>query len=319
MKRNKTLIAFFLLILTSCESTGQNTFPDTVSVSGSDNLKRVKGTKLFVTVPSTYQPLEKLVRLQKDDRTYFQVIEVPNGNFIDYKSKMSKQAIESQGAQVDAYETVKFNGFEGLYFEGPSKTEGETKMGLAFGDENFVTMVVGVFRTEDKASRQEIKNIFSTSYYEKSFKLNPLELANFQIDETITGFKYATTMGNMFLYSPNGKADMKGLLDFSCFQIIPLDAGSFEKIQEFMETMNSGLDRLGVQVSNIKKRELVIDGKKAYEVIMDATGKDGKEGTFYEVGIYKENDASGLVFVGIDTDKGAFIEKFKATVQSIRL
>ena len=232
---------------------------------------------------------------------------------------MSRQAIESQGAKVDAYETVKFNGFDGLYFEGPSKIEGETKIGLAFGDETFVTMVVGVCRTEDQSSRQEIKNIFSTSYYDKSFKLNPLELANFQIDETITGFKYAATMGNMFLYSPNGKADMKGLLDFSSFQIMPLDAGSFEKIKELMETINSRLDRQGVQVSNIKKQEILIDGNKAYEVIMDATDKDGRKGTFYEVGIYKENAASGLLFIGADTDKGAYIEKFKATAQSIRL
>jgi hypothetical protein len=319
MKRHITCIAFFFLTLTSCQSNGQDTFPDVVANSKSDNLKRVRGTKLFVNTPSNYQPLEKLVRLQKDDRTYFQVIEVPNSNFVEYKSKMSRQAIESQGAKVDAYEAVKFNGFDGLYFEGPSKIEGETKIGLAFGDETFVTMVVGVCRTEDQSSRQEIKNIFSTAYYDKSFKLNPLELANFQIDETITGFKYAATMGNMFLYSPNGKADMKGLLDFSSFQIMPLDAGSFEKIQELMETINSRLDRQGVQVSNIKKKELTIDGNKAYEVTMDATDKEGKKGTFYEVGIFKQATSSGVLFIGADTDKGAYLDKFKATVQSMKL
>ena len=319
MKRHIALIALSLLTLTSCDTKGQDTFPDVITASKADNLKRVKGTKLFVNVPHTYQPLEKLVRLQKDDRTYFQVIEVQNSNFIEYKSKMSRQAIESQGAKVDAYETVKFNGFDGLYFEGPSKIEGETKIGLAFGDESFVTMVVGVCRTEDKSSRQEMKNIFSTSYYDKSYQLNPLELANFQIDETITGFRYAATMGNMFLYSPNGKAEMKGVLDFSSFQIMPLDAGSFEKIQELMETINSRLDRQGVQVSNIKKNEIMIDGNKAYEVIMDATDKDGKKGTFYQVGIFKENAASGLLFIGADADNGLYLEKFKATVQSIKI
>lgn len=319
MKRHIALIVLSILTLTSCDSNGQDTFPDVITVSKSDKLERVKGTKLFVTVPDTYQPLEKLVRLQKNDRTYFQVIEVPNSNFIDYKSKMSRQAIESQGAKVDAYETVKFNGFDGLYFEGPSKIDGETKIGLTFGDETFVTMVVGVCRTEDKSSRQEIKNIFSSSYYDKSYQLNPLELANFQIDEAITGFKYAATMGNIFLYSPNGKAEMKGLLDFSSFQIMPLDAGSFEKIQELMEIINSRLDRQGVYVSNIRKKEIIIDGNKAYEVIMDATDKEGKKGTFYEVGIFKENAASGLLFIGADADKGVYLEKFKATVRSIKI
>ena len=118
MKRHIPVITLSLLILTSCDSNGQDAFPDVVTVSKSDNLKRVKGTKFFVNVPNTYRPLERLVRLQKDDRTYFQVIEVPNSNFIEYKSKMSRQTMESQGAKVDAFETVKFNGFDGLYFEG---------------------------------------------------------------------------------------------------------------------------------------------------------------------------------------------------------
>lgn len=319
MKRNITIIASLILTLISCRSKSQDTFPDVINVSKSDNLKRVKGTKFFVNIPSTYQPFEKLVRLQKDDQTYFQIVEVPNSNFVEYKNKMSRQSVESQGARIDAYETFKFNGFDGLYFEGPSKIEGETKMVLTFGDETFVTMVVGVFRTKDISSKQELKDIFSTSYYDKSFTLNPLELANFQIDETITGFKYAATMGNMFLYSLNGKADMKGLLDFSSLQIMPLDAGSFEKIQELMETINSRLDRQGVQVSNIKKKEISIDGNRAYEIIMEATDRDGKKGTFYEVGIFKQHTSSGVLFIGADADKGIYLDKFKATAQSMNL
>jgi hypothetical protein len=100
---------------------------------------------------------------------------------------------------------------------------------------------------------------------------------------------------------------------------MPLDAGSFEKIQELMETINSRLDKQGVQVSNIKKKEIMINGNRAYEVIMDAVDKDGKKGILYQVGIYKADAASGLLFMGVDTDKEAYLEKFKATAQSIKL
>ena len=41
-----------------------------------------------------------MVRLQRDNNTYFQAIEIPNSNFNEYKSKLTKQAIESQGAKV---------------------------------------------------------------------------------------------------------------------------------------------------------------------------------------------------------------------------
>jgi hypothetical protein len=319
MKNNLFLIALSVALTLSSCSNGQDVFPNTVNVTKTDKLVRMKGSRLFANVPDGYKPLTSLVRYQKNDNTYFQVIEVPNTNFVEYKSKMSRQAIESQGAKVDAYETVNYNGFDGIYFEGPSKIQGETKIGLAFGDETFVTMIVGVCLSSDKSSKDELKRIFSNSFYDKSYQLNPLELANFQVDETITGFKYATTMGNIFFYSPNGKADMKGLLDFSSYQIMPLEAGSFDKVKELLETINSRLSLQGIQTSNVKTAEIIINGNKAFEVTMDVRDKDNRKGKFYQTGIYKEGSTSAVLFIGADNDNGLYFEKLKATAQSIKL
>lgn len=319
MKSNLSLIALSVALTFYSCGNGQDKFPDTIKISKSEKLKRVKGTKYFAKVPGSYKPLESLIRYQKDDNTYFQIIQVPNTNFFEYKGKISRKAIESQGAKVDVYEPVNYNGFDAIYIEGPSKTEGETKIGLWFGDETFVTIVAGVCRTSDKASKDELKSIFSTSYYDKSYNLNPLELANFQIDETITGFKYATTMGNIFFYSPNGKADMQSLLDFSSYQVMPLEAGSFEKVKELLETVNSRLSLQEIQTSNIKKKEIIINGNKAFEIIMDVKDKNNKKGTFYQKAIYKEGSTSAVLFIGADIDNGIYVDKFKATAQSIKL
>jgi len=318
MKRSLSLITLSAaLTFYSCD--GQNTFPDNIRIANSDNLTRVKGTKYFAKIPTGYTALTGLVRYQKNDNTYFQVVEVPNTSFTHFKSKMSKAALESQGAKVDAYETVKYNGFDGIYFEGPSKIEGETKLGLAFGDESFVTMIVGVCLTTDKNSKEELKNIFSNSCYDKSFKLNPLELANFYIDETITGFKYATTIGNIFFYSSNGKADMQSLLDFSSYEVMPLEAGSFDKVKELLETINSRFVLQGIQISNMKKKEILINGNKAFEVTMDGIDKNNKKASFYQVALYKDGTTSAVLFIGTDTDNGIYLDKFRATAQSIKL
>ena len=319
MKKIIYLIALSAaMILFSCIN-GQDVFPNTVNVTKTDNLVRMKGSKLFAKVPDDYKPITSLVRYQKNDHTYFQVIEIPNTNFVEYKSKTSRQAMESQGAKVDAYETVKYNGFDGIYFEGPSKIQGQTKIGLAFGDESFATMILGVCLTADKNSKDELKSIFSNSFYDKSHQLNPLELANFLVDETITGFKYATTMGNILFYSPNGKADMKGLLDFSSYQIMPFEAGSFNKVKELLETINEGLTKQGVQVSNIRKKETTINGNSAYEITMDAKDINDKKASIYQVVIYKEGTTSAVLFMGTDSDNEIYLEKFKATAQSIKL
>ncbi|MBK7307650.1 MAG: hypothetical protein IPI88_11870 [Chitinophagaceae bacterium] len=206
-------------------------------------------------------------------------------------------------------------GFEALYFSGPSKTDGETKLGLAFGDETFVMMIVGVCQTSDKAAMDELNKIFSTSYYDKSFDLNPLELANFKFDESITGFKYAATMGNMFIYSPNGKADLNSQQKLpSSFQIMTIEAPSFSKAKEFLDYTISRYSLQGIEVSNVKKQDISINDNDAYEVTMQAT-ESNKKTTLYQVIIHKGGTA--VLFLGSD-EEGKWFDKFKATAQTIK-
>jgi hypothetical protein len=293
----------FCIAFSSC-SNGQNAFPDNVNVVKTENLRRVKGTKLFVSTPDSYKPMESMIRLQKDNNTYFQAIEIPNSNFNEYKNKFTKQAIESQGAKVDINKPIKYNGYNAIYFSGPSKTDGETKLGLAFGDETFVMMLLGVCQTSDKIAMDELNKIFSTSYYDKSFDFNPLELANFKFDESVTGFKYAATMGNMFIYSPNGKADLKTLQDLpSMFQIMTIEAPSFSKAKEFLDYTISRYSVQKIETSNVKKQDIFINGEQAYEV--------------YQVVIYKGTNA--VLFLGADNEQGKWLDKFKATAQTIKL
>lgn len=307
----------FCIAFTSC-SNGQNFFPDKISVVKTEKLKRIKGTKLFVATPDTYKPMESMVRLQRDNNTYFQAIEIPNSNFNEYKSKLTKQAIESQGAKVDIDKPIEYNGYNAIYFSGPSKTDGETKLGLAFGDETFVMIIVGVCQTTDKAAMDELNKIFCTSYYDKSFEFNPLELANFKFDETITGFKYAATMGNMFIYTPNGKADLAKQQDnLSMFQLSTLIVPSFSKAKEFLDYTISRYSVQGIETSNVKKQDIFINGEQAYEVIMETKDKDNKKGNLYQVIIYK--GANAVLFLAADDEQNKWLDKFKATAQTIKM
>lgn len=310
-----TTLASFMAFA-SC-SNGQRPFPDNINVTKAESLKRIKGTKLFVTTPATYKPMESMVRLQRDNNTYMQVMEIPNSNFTEFKSKLTREAIESQGAKVDIIKPVKYNGYGAIYFSGPSKTEGETKLGFVFGDETFVMMLVGVCQTADKAGMDELNKIFSTSYYDKSFDLNPLELADFKFDESITGFKYASTMGNMFIYSPNGKADMATPRDdLPTFQLSTIEAPSFAKAKEFLDYVTKRYSNQGIEIDNIVRQDISINGDLAYVVTADTKDKD-KKGILYQVIIHKGTKA--VLFLGADSEKGEWIDKFKATAQTIKM
>ena len=259
-----------------------------------------------------------MVRLQRDNNTYIQAVEMPAANFNEHKNKLTKEGMERQGAKVDIIKPIKYNGYDAIYMVGPSKTDGETKLGLAFGDDTFVMMLAGVYQTSDKAAMEELNKIISTSYYDKSFDFNPLELATFTFDESITGFKYAATIGNMFVYSPNGKTDLETQQDnLSLFQLLTIEAPNFSKAKEFVDYTISRYSVQGIQTGNLKKQDILINGNQAYEVTMDAIDADNNRSTMYHVIIHKETKA--VVFMGFDSGKGKWLDKFKKTAQTIKM
>ena len=69
---------------------------------------------------------------------------------------------------MDIDNPVRYDGYEAIYFSGPSKRDGETKLGLAFGDENFVMMLVGLCQTFDKTAMDKLNKIFATSNNKKT-------------------------------------------------------------------------------------------------------------------------------------------------------
>jgi hypothetical protein len=315
MRKFTNFISFFFCIsLWSCTS-GQGSFPDNINVQNIKQLKRVKGTKLFVSTPENYKPMESMVRMQRDNNTYLQVMEIPGSNFLETKNSFTKESFEKQGASVDIIKPVKYNGYDGIYFSGPSKTPGENKIGLAFGDTDFVVMLFGVCQSSDKKAIEELKKIFSSSYYDKSFNLDPLELASYKFDESITGFKLATTMGNMLAYTPNGKDDLKNSGNImTSFQLSTIEAPSFSKAKDFLDNMISRYS--GSEISNVAKHDTLINSNQAYEVTFQGIGPKDKAITYYQVVIYKTGTA--VVFLSSDIDNGKWLDKFKKTGHSIQ-
>lgn len=313
----RILSATLALLLAVFCTHAQQPFPATIKVSGTKDLRRIKGSKLFVSAPASYTAVESMIRMQRDNNTYIQVLEAPGSPFGNYKKNMTKEAIEAKGAKVDIVMPVTYNGYDALYLSGPSKFEGETKLSLAFGNDDFIVMVVGVCKTADKQGMDELNKILSNSYYDASFALDPMELATYKFDATITGFKYATSMANVHIYTPNGKEDLgKEQPDLPTMQFFTIEAPTFAKAQEFMETVISKHSAGGVQMSDVVKKEVTINGAQGYEVTM--TAKDDKSTSIlYNLIVQKGTQA--VLFMAADTPARKWLEKYKATAHSIKM
>lgn len=317
-KRLKLVINLVLILITftSCGQKSKNDFPNQIQTKKTNKHVRIEGTKVSAIIPSEFQYIRELARYQKNENLYVQVMESNASNFIEAKPNFTKEAIESKGAKIDVLNNIKLNEYEAVYFEGPSKYPDEMKIGLVFGDESFVVTIAGVCKTADTEGKKELQEIFKSIYYEKSLQLDPLELANFEFDQTITNFKHAMTVSNMFIYAENGKSDIQNPLA-STFQIQVMPPMSEEKAENYANDLPWRYEQNGMKLNTKTITKTKINNHTAY-VLETKTSYDNKEGAMYQAVLVFDNTT--IVFIGgAQNDIENYITKFKKTVESIKI
>jgi hypothetical protein len=317
-QRLKLAINFFLILttFTSCGRINNEDFPNQVQTTKTDKLVRVKGTKVYGMMPKDFQYIKELARYQKNDNLYVQVIESNASNFVQAKPNFTKQAIEAKGAKIDVLKNIKLNEFEAIYGEGPSKYPDETKLILIFGDESFLVMIVGVCKTTDIEGKKQLQEIFKSIYYDKSLQVDPLELANFEFDQTITNFKYAMTASNMFIFTENGKEDLQNA-NSNMLQIQVMPQMTEEKAEYYANDLLWRYEKNGMELKNKTLQKTKI--KDITAIVLETEVKmTNVNGIMYQAVLVFENTT--LVLMGTaDDDFDNYLNKFKKTAESIKL
>ena len=307
---------FFIKVVASCGQNTPQTFPQQLQTTKTNQHVRVLGTKVFGVFPAGYQFIKQLARYQKNDDLYLQVIESHTSSFEQGKAGFSRQAIEAKGATVDVWESTRVNGYDAVYLEGPSKHAGETKIMLAFGDNTFIVMVAAVAKTADKAGQTELKAVLQTIYYDRDWQLDPMELANFSFDQTVTHFAYVSTTSNLFLYAENGKAEPGNMLA-NTIQIMPLPKMTADKDEEFAQKVLLGYERHGVAFATKAITRTTIHSYPAF-VLESKTTLQGREGVLYQALLVGEN--SNILFSGSAyQDPHKYADLFKKTAETVKI
>lgn len=317
-KKIKLAINLILILttITSCGQKSDSEFPNEIKTTKTDQHTRVKGTKVYGIMPTDFQYIKELARYQKNDKLYVQVVESNASNFIEAKPNFTKQAIEAKGAKIDVLNNIKLNEFEAIYGEGPSKYPDETKLMLIFGDESFVVMVGGVCKTADTEGKKELQEIFKSIYYDKSLQIDPLELANFEFDQTITNFKYAMTASNMFMYAQNGTNDAQNPTA-NAIQIGVMPQMTEEKAESYSNDLPWRFEQSGIKLDSKTISKTKINNHTAF-VLETKIEFANKVGVLYQAVLVYENTTI-LFMANAYNDIDNYLTKFKKTAETIKI
>lgn len=315
MKRIFTIL-LISFSLSSCSQGFKDNFPTEIRTKKTGEHKRVDGTKIFAKIPNDFEFIENLSRYQKAENLYIQFIESNASNFYQAKPNFSREVIESKGAKIDILKDVKLNDLDAVFGDGPSKKSNERKTLLVFGDNKFVVIAVGVYPENDEKGRNEILNIFKDLVYQKNFKLDPFELANFEFDQSITQFKYAMTMSNFFTFNEDGNP--KSESDFSnSINIGTMPKMSLDKSKEFIQSIMQNAKNSGKKIKSTKIKTTKI-GDYPASILDTEIEIENRQGILYVVML--NGDESSVIFMGTSFDKKSeLLEKYKETVTTIKI
>ncbi|MAB49657.1 MAG: hypothetical protein CMC05_13610 [Flavobacteriaceae bacterium] len=315
MNRILSLI-FIAFTLSSCSQDLKDNFPTEIKTKKTNDHTRVEGTKIFAKIPEDYKFIDNLSRYQKEDNLYVQFIESNASNFYQSKPNFTREVIESKGAKVDILKDIKFNNLDAVFGDGPSKKLNERKTLFVFGDYDFVVIAVGVYPQNNDNGRNEILDIFKNLVYQKTFELNPFELANFEFDQSITNFKYANTMSNMFAFTEDGTPEKVGEFSTS-MNIASMPKMYNEKSKEFILSIIQNAKNSGNEIKSSETQTTKI-GDYPATVLETEMEVENKTGVMYVVLL--NGKESSVLFMGTAFDrKSELLEKYKETVKTIKI
>ena len=311
MKRIMSMM-FILWTVSSCTLKGE--FPTVVTSQKTDKSVRVKGTRVFIQPLKGFEYTKQSATYRKEGKAFLQITEANTYGFSEMKPRLTRQALEAKGAKLDVLKGVKFNQFDAIYGEEPADAQdNETTVSLFFGDDHFMVIIMGRFKTGDIEAKDELQQMIKSVYYDDKIQIDPFELANFEFDHSITNFKYAMTASNFYRYTENGKKDAENETANS-FSIGTVSKMNDDEAYKAMSKLISTYE-IGIEFDNKTITRTTINGYQCFVLESKATIQY-KEGIVYMIYMLRKDKT--LTFMGRafnDTDN--YLKKFEKTVQSV--
>jgi hypothetical protein len=302
MKQAVVLFIFCILYWKGkAQSAHDLAIPGMVVVDKASSTTKLPGTNAFIHQPVSYTLIKQLIRLQKNEGTYIQLMQVPVVSNFEAKRKEMEdnlQRVVAEGKLEKEYykKEFKLGDYNALLYYGKDdKREGFEQMVLLFGDNTFVNMAVGEFPADQPLVRKEILDGLLSMYVDKTVLVDPTELANFSIKTNNTAFTFFGSASQMFYYTVGGKGDPMQNPYESQIMVQALPAMQEEGLRSYAVQMIYNYRLTGMRIPTYSGKDTTINGQYAYQITFEGSF-NGKKNDVYQVVTGNQNGS--VLFLG---------------------
>ena len=303
MMKQAVALFIFCILCWNCEAqSGRDlAIPAVVAVERTGSTTRLPGTNTFIHQPAGYALNKQLIRLQKNEGVYIQLMQLPLvSNFEAKRKEMEdyfQRAVAAGKLEKEYYKRVFTLGeFDALLIYGKDdKKEGFEQMVLLFGDNTFVNMVVGEFPADQPLVRKEILDGLLSMYVDKAVPIDPTELANFLIKTDSTVFKFFGAASQMFYYTVGGKGDPMQNPYESQIMVQALPAMQEDELRSYAVKTIYNYRLMGMRIPTYSGKDTTLNGQYAYQITFEGSF-NGKKNDAYQVVTGNKNGS--VLFLG---------------------
>ncbi len=323
----KQAVALFIFCILCGKGKAQSAhdlaIPAVVAVDKASSATRCPGTNSFIRQPVGYTLNKQLIRFQKKEGTYIQLMQIPIVSNFEVKRKELEdytQRVVAEGKLEKEYykKEFKLGDYDAFLIYGKDdKKDGFEQMVLLFGDNTFVNMVMGEFPADQPLVRKEILDGLLSMYVDKTVPIDPTELANFSINTNNTAFAFFGSASQMFYYTVGGKGDPIQNPYESEIMVQALPAMEEEGLRSYAIKMIYNYRLMGMRIPTYSGKDTTINGQYAYQITFEGSF-NGKKNNAYQVVTGNQN-GSVLLLGGLYDRREELMPQVRAIVATLRL
>ena len=323
------LVFFYMCLLAfpiSCGPRQMNYSPPVVETEEAAQVTKqnkterrvaIRGTHCSIVPPEGFKPASDFIGLINPSGIFISITDLSIGNYYKNAATFNRQNFEEGGITVFNYQETTIDKYLAKIAV-TKHNDNFNSYSLVFGDSTFCVMVMAVFPADDPLIEEQLKQSLVTFSYDKKRVIDPLEVANFVIDDSESNFKLLAYSGGMYTYGLNSIKATKIRSKKSANIIVLIQLPDPGSDYNFSEYIKERLIANGLRHGIIKNESHEsINGYKTYqaEIYGDMHGISSLIYIVYFIKLEKAIMMQGTA----TTDFPASLKEFKQFAQAIKI
>lgn len=220
----------------------------------------IKGTRMSVIPPATFNPSKKVRGFEKEKLAQFQIQEIPTPS----PNHFERDYFDQLDYPIIAQQKIKVQDYLGEYIVFETKEHNYQHLWVVFGDAEFAARLTTYYPKNQPQLKQQIIESINSVYLDSSKTLTPLDMVDFEFQNP-SKFEFTYHKSTFYFYTIDQTPEAE--LNEEPYVMVTQILAPPIALKEIVEFNFSNAQNQGVRVEEMQEEgEFTLNGYDAYQM-----------------------------------------------------